>query len=157
MTPILLLFVVGLLLLGFEVVVPGGILGAIGGLAMLGGCAIAFGEFGPVGGGLALLAALLLTVLMLYVEFRILPNTAIGRRLFLKSKVTGTTHATRGEDLGGKSGEAVTDLAPTGYVMIEGKRHEAFSRSGFLDAGAKVKVVGMDNFRLIVTLENKII
>ena len=50
MTSILLLFVVGLLLLGFEVIVPGGILGVIGGLAMLGGCAIAFDEYGVLGG-----------------------------------------------------------------------------------------------------------
>ena len=153
MMSIVLLFVVGLLLLGFEVIVPGGILGAIGGMAILGGCVIAFGELGITGGGLAVLAAVLLVGLLLYVEFRILPKTAMGRRLFLKSKVTGTAHAVREMDLGGKSGEAATDLAPTGYVMIEGKRHEAFSRSGFLDAGAKVKVVGMDNFRLIVTLE----
>jgi len=153
MTSILLLFVVGLLLLGFEVIVPGGILGAIGGLAMLGGCVIAFGELGITGGGLAVLAAVLLVGLLLYVEFRILPKTAMGRRLFLKAKVTGTANVAREVDLGGKSGEAVTDLGPTGYVMIEGKRHEAFSRSGFLDIGAKVKVVGMDNFRLIVTLE----
>ena len=153
MTSILLLFAVGLLLLGFEVIVPGGILGAIGGLAILAGCVIAFGELGITGGGLAVLAAVLLVGLLLYVEFRILPKTAMGRRLFLKSKVTGTTHAVREEDLGGKSGETATDLGPTGYVMIEGKRYEAFSRSGFLDAGAKVKVVGMDNFRLIVTLE----
>ena len=153
MTSILLLFVVGLLLLGFEVIVPGGGLGMIGGLAMLGGCVIAFGELGLTGGGLAVLAAVLLVGLLLYVEFRILPKTAMGRRLFLNSKVTGTTMNARGEDLGGKSGEAVTDLAPTGYIVIEGKRHEAFSRSGFLDAGAKVKVVGMDNFRLIVTSE----
>lgn len=153
MTSIVLLFVVGLLLLGFEVVVPGGILGAIGGLAMLGGCVIAFGELGLTGGGLAVLTAVLLVGLLLYVEFRILPKTAMGRRLFLKSKVSGTAVTARGDDLDGKSGEAVTDLAPTGYVKIEGNRHEAFSRSGFLDAGAKVKVVGMDNFRLIVTLE----
>lgn len=153
MTSILLLFVVGLLLLGFEVIVPGGILGAIGGLAMLGGCAIAFGQFGLTGGALALLAAVLLTVLLLYVEFRILPKTEMGRRLFLNTKITGSTKTAREEDLTGKSGEAFTDLGPSGYVVIEGKRHEAFSRSGFLDAGAKVKVVGMDNFRLIVTLE----
>ena len=153
MTSILLLFAVGLLLLGFEVIVPGGILGAIGGLAILAGCVIAFGELGITGGGLAVLAAVLLVGLLLYVEFRILPKTAMGRRLFLKSKVTGTAVNAREVDLGGKSGEAATDLGPTGYVMIEGKRYEAFSRSGFLDAGAKVKVVGMDNFRLIVTLE----
>lgn len=153
MTAILLLFVIGLLLLAFEVIVPGGILGALGGLAMLGGCAMALGEYGPTGGALALLAAVLLTVLVLYVEFRLLPQTKWGQRMFLKTAVTGKAGKARGRDWTGTVGQAVTDLAPSGYVEIDGKRHEAFSRSGFLETGVKVKVVGMDNFRLIVTLE----
>ena len=37
MSSIVLLFVIGLILLGFEVFVPGAILGIFGGLALLGG------------------------------------------------------------------------------------------------------------------------
>lgn len=153
MTAILMLFIIGLLLLAFEVIVPGGILGVIGGLAMLGGCGIAFNEYGTNGGALAVVVAVVLAGVMLYLEFAVLPKTAMGQRMFLKSKVTGTTAKARTEDLTGVTGKTVTTLAPSGYVMIEGKRHEAFSRSGYLAAGATVKVIGMDNFRLIVTLE----
>ena len=41
MSLIILLFAVGLILLAAEVIVPGGILGGIAALMMLGGCAIA--------------------------------------------------------------------------------------------------------------------
>jgi membrane-bound ClpP family serine protease len=51
----------------------------------------------------------------------------------------------------GKVGEAATTLAPSGYVLIEGRRYEAFSQSGHMDRGTALKVVAVDNFRLIVT------
>ena len=52
MSAIVLLFLLGIVLLGFEVITPGGILGVLGGLAMLGGSAVAFNTFGGLGGGL---------------------------------------------------------------------------------------------------------
>ncbi len=46
MTLIILLFALGILLLAVEVIVPGAILGSIGGLMMFGGCVMAFMEYG---------------------------------------------------------------------------------------------------------------
>lgn len=150
MTMIAILFVAGLLLLGFEVFIPGGVLGVLGGLALLGGVGLAFVDFG-LGGGLgALLVAVVLVGIVLYFEFAVLPKTAMGRRLFLQSAVTGRTGVVRERDFVGSVGLTSTALAPTGYVEIDGRRHEAFSRSGFLEPGVPVKVVGADNFRLIV-------
>ena len=51
----------------------------------------------------------------------------------------------------GKSAEAVTALSPTGYVQIEGRRYEGWSQSGYVPKGATVRIIGLDNFRLIVT------
>ncbi|MGY8716465.1 MAG: NfeD family protein, partial [Verrucomicrobiia bacterium] len=50
MTLIATLFVVGVILMGFEVFIPGGILGVLAGLAMLAGSALAFFDFGGFGG-----------------------------------------------------------------------------------------------------------
>lgn len=152
MNAIVILFTVGVLLIGFEVVVPGGILGILGGLALFGGVATAFYDYGLSGGVIAFLVALGLLGIVLWLEFVLLPKTALGRRMFLQSAVTGTTKAAT-ENLVGRSGKATTALGPSGYVQIEGKQYEAFSRSGFVDAGSAVKVIGSDNFRLIVTLE----
>jgi membrane-bound serine protease (ClpP class) len=153
MTSIILLFALGLVLLAVEVIVPGGILGAIGGLMMFGGCVLSFVEYGTLGGIIAAVIALALTILTFYIEFRILPKTTIGRRAFLTKEVTGVSSAFGQEarELIGKPAEALTMLSPSGYIRVDGKRYEAFCQSGQVAAGALLEVIGADNFRLIVS------
>jgi membrane-bound ClpP family serine protease len=153
MTWIILLFVLGLLFIAVEVIIPGGILGAIGGLMMFGGCFMAFAEFGTAGGLVAVVAALGLAIFTIYFEFKILPKTTIGRRAFLTKEVTGVSAAFGDEAraLIGKPAEALTMLSPSGYVDIDGKRYEAFCQSGQAPAGTPLQVIGADNFRLIVS------
>jgi membrane-bound serine protease (ClpP class) len=154
MTLIILLFSVGIVLLAVEVIVPGAILGSIGGLMMFGGCVLSFMEYGTGGGLIAVTVALALTFLTLFIEFRVLPRTAVGKRAFLKSEITGVSAAFGEEarDLIGKSAEALTMLSPSGYIRIDGKRYEAFCQSGQVPAGSPLEVIGADNFRLIVSL-----
>jgi len=147
MTWIILLFGIGIALVALEVIVPGGILGAIGALTIFAGCAMAFYELGTMGGTIASAIAFSLTGVIIWLEFRFLP-----KRAFLTKSVTGVS-ASYGEEakaLVGKSAEALTTLAPSGYVRIEGRRYEAFSQGGHTEAGTALTVVGADNFRLIV-------
>lgn len=151
MTVVATLFVVGVLLLGFEVFLPGGILGIFAVLCLLSGTGFAFSEFGMGGGIIALMVAVVLVAAVLYFEFAILPKTAMGKRLFLHKSMDGTSSPDRERDYVGTEGVTVTALGPSGYIDIDGKRLEAFSRSGFLEADVPITVVGTDNFRLIVT------
>jgi hypothetical protein len=156
MTWIILLFILGIGLIAVEVIIPGGIIGTIGGLLMFAGCVMSFTEFGTIGGLLAVGVAILLTAIALFIEFRVLPNTRIGKRAFLTSEITGVSAAFGNEALAlvGKSAEALTMLSPSGYVMIDGTRYEAFCQSGQAPAGSALQVTGADNFRLIVSLSN---
>jgi len=153
MTVITLLFALGIVLLLVEVIVPGGILGAIGGLMMFAGCVMAFLEFGSWGGMLAVGVAIVLAIAAFYLEFRVLPKTAIGKRAFLTKEITGVSAAfgLDARDFIGKSAQALTMLSPSGYILIDGKRYEAFCQSGQVPAGAALEVTGADNFRLIVS------
>ena len=153
MTLIILLFALGIVLIAVEVIVPGGILGAIGALMMLGGCVMSFVEYGALGGITASTIALILAILALYIEFRILPKTAVGKRAFLHKQVTGVSAAFGKEalDLIGKPAEALTMLSPSGSIRVEGKRYEAFCQAGQAPAGTPLEVIGADNFRLIVS------
>ena len=153
MSLIILLFVVGVLLLGAEVFIPGGVLGAAGGLLMLIGCALAFARTGPGGGMVAVGVSLALLGIMLFIELKVLPKTRIGKRAFLSQAITGVSAPDNGEleALTGKEAEALTTLAPTGYVRVDGKRHEAFCRSGHATQGTRLEVIGNENLRLIVT------
>lgn len=156
MTPIILLFALGIVFIAVEVIVPGAILGSIGGLLMFGGCVMSFMEFGTVGGLIAVAVALTLTALALFIEFRILPNTKAGKRAFLTKEITGVSAAFGDEarELIGKPAEALTMLSPSGYVLIDGTRYEAFCQTGQVPAGAALRVTGADNFRLIVSQTN---
>jgi membrane-bound ClpP family serine protease len=151
-TPVLTLFTVGLVLLGFEVIMPGAVMGVIGGLFLLGGVIVAFAQHGPQGGFLALGTGIVAVAAMLYVEFRILPRTRIGRRMFLQAEIDGTSQpAVAGAAaVVGKAAVAMTALAPTGLVQVEGRRYEARCESGFADEGTRLRVVRVESFQLVV-------
>lgn len=153
MTTIVLLFALGIVLLVLEVAVPGGVLGAVGALAMLVGCGLAFYEFGVTGGWSAVAVAVACLGLALYAEFVLLPKTRVGKKLFLHQAVDATSQPLPGDPVAvvGKTAEALTAMAPAGYVSIEGRRYEAHSQSGFIAKGATVRVVGVDNFHLVVS------
>ena len=89
----------------------------------------------------------------IYLEFYILPKTKWGKRAFLTAEVTGVSAAygPDAQEMVGKSAEAITVLSPSGYILVDGKRFEAFCQSGQVPPGTALEVVGADNFRLIVT------
>lgn len=153
MTAIITLFLVGALLLALEAFVPGVVIGILGGIAILGGVAVAFGTYGTGGGLIALLAGLLLIGVTLYLEFVVLPKTRFAKALSMSTNVTGTSQQPVAslDEVIDQTGETATPLSPSGYIMLNGRRYEAFSQSGFLPKGVPVRVTGLDNFRLIVT------
>ena len=151
MTLILVLFAVGILLLALEVIVPGGVLGIVGGLALLGGVLVAFDRYGPGGGAWALAAGLLVTAIALYLEFVLLPRSRLAKALSLNATVAGRSQPPVAEaSLVGRQGVAATTLAPSGIVECEGRRYEAFSRSGLIAAGVPVEVTAVETFRILV-------
>lgn len=153
MNAVILLFLAGILLLAFEIITPGGVLGILGTLAMAAGCGIAFYRFGVNTGATATGVAVLVLGLMIWLELMVLPKTKFGRKFFQERSIDGTTQPPLADtrEVVGKTGEAITTLAPSGYVLLDGRRYEAFSQSGYAQKGAAVRVVGLDNFRLIVT------
>ena len=153
MNAILILFLLGVLLLAGEVFVPGAVLGILGTLCMLAGCVISFLQLGPAGGALTTTVALALLGLTLYTELVWLPKTRFGKKLIVQTTVDATSQPPLADkdSVIGKSAEAVTTLAPSGHVLVEGRRYEAFSQSGHVAKGTQLRVTGLDNFRLIVT------
>ncbi len=152
LTVIVFLFVIGTLLLAAEVILPGGVIGFVGGLLLFAGCVLCFTEYGATQGTVAVVTALAAVVAVFFVEFRILPKTALGRRAFLTREITAVSApvAPEAKSLVGLPADALTVLAPSGYVLVEGRRYEAFCRTGHVPVGTALEVVGADNFRLIV-------
>ncbi|NBX60186.1 MAG: serine protease [Opitutaceae bacterium] len=120
---------------------------------MAAGCVLSFLQLGASGGLVATVVALILLGLTLYGELIWLPQTKFGKKLIVQSTIAATSQpplATQ-DNVIGKTAEAVTPLVPTGYVLVEGQRYEAFSPAGHVDKGELLRVSGLDNFRLIVT------
>jgi membrane-bound ClpP family serine protease len=156
MTTIVLLFLVGVVLLASDVFVSSFLLAVLGAVAMFAGCVFAYQDYGVLAAGLASAVALLLLAGTIYVELVVLPKTHFGRGLVVQSTSGSTSQPPPAETAAvvGKSAEALTTLAPTGYVLVAGRRYEAFCQSGHVPKGAALQVIGADNFRLIVSKPN---
>ena len=153
MNAILIFFLIGVVLLAAEIFLPGAVAGIIGGLSMAAGCVVSFVQFGAGGGTLATVVAMALLGLTLYLELVWLPKTSFGKKLIVHAKVEAVSQPPLANPgmVVGKTAEAVTTLSPSGYVLVEGRRYDAFCRSGHVPKGTTLRVVGIDNFRVIVT------
>jgi membrane-bound ClpP family serine protease len=153
-TTVLVLFSVGVVLLGFEVIVPGAILGLAAALFFLAGVIAAYVQDGPGAATLAGAVALALIAALLYLEFRVLPRTAWGRKMFLNHSIDGASQAPVAEaaSVVGREARALTALGPSGFVEVEGRRYAARCLSGFAEAGATLTVVRVESFELLVSV-----
>ena len=50
----------------------------------------------------------------------------------------------------GDEGVTLTDMRPSGKVMVGGERVDAVSDDGFLDSGSRVRIVRYENAQLYV-------
>ena len=152
MIMIILLFLAGVVLIGSEVFLPGGILEAIGGALMIGGIAVSYTEFGAFIAFFATIVAIASVFLALFFEFKILPRTPMGKQLFMSGTIKdSTTYLKADDDVVGQIGRTVTALGPTGFVLLGSRKLEAASKSGFIEKNEEVRVTGKDNFRITVS------
>ena len=148
---IIALYVLGLILIFFELFVPGGLLGLLGGAAIFTSWTLTFVHVGVGEGIIAVIGGFLLLLVLLALELKFLPRTKTGRKLFLHRSIESTSQAPLAtEEIIGRECEALTSLGPTGVVMLDKKNYEAFSLSGFVERGTRLQVVDFDNFRVRV-------
>jgi membrane-bound serine protease (ClpP class) len=156
MTAIAILLVLGALCFGGEIFFPGMVLGALGVVAMIAGAAVAFDRFGPIAGGLTAVGALVLAAFTFWLEFVVFPQTRLSRAL----SVTGASGTNRPPvpdpaAVTGRECVALTAMAPSGYVDLDGRQYEATCRSGKVAPGERLKIVEVDSFQLVVTQNHK--
>jgi len=150
---VVILMCVGIVMLAAEIVVPGAILGIIGGMFLGAGVIAAFISLDQEQAFVALGISLLAGVVVLVIEFVVLPRTRVVKALSMTGTVTGHAQAVDVSAAAyiGREAVAQTKLVPSGYVLVDGRQFEAFCRDGAAEPGTRLRVVGTDNFRLIVT------
>ena len=146
------LITIGLILMALELFVPGGILAVFGLLCLMGAVIGIWMDHGATAGLLAFLGSIIVSVALVFIELSVLKRSPIAHRFFLTSRVRnqGRTPRPQEAELVGRTGETVTTLAPSGIVLIDGRRYEAASQDGLLERGTPIQVVGRDAFRIVV-------
>ncbi len=151
MDTIIGLLVAAFILVFFEVILPGGILGIMAALCVILASWFAGAEYGAGIGFLTLAGSAAAIAILVYIEFKLLARTSIGSAFFLKSSVTGYSNIAPAEvSITGKKGTSLTRLNPGGKVAIDGRLYEAHSQDGYIDADHPIQVVAQDNFKLII-------
>ena len=149
MSTIIGLLVAALVLVFFEVILPGGILGIIAALCVILASWFAGAEYGAGIGVLTFAGSAAAIAILAFVEFKLLARTSLGRAFFLKSSVTGHSNIAPTEaSIIGKKGSALTRLNPSGKVVIDGQTYEAHSQDGYIEADQPILVAAQDNFKL---------
>lgn len=146
----LALILAGVVMLGAEIYVPGGILGVLGFLCLAGAVAIGF-TLGPMVGWLSAAAVVLGTAVGVWVWIRWFPNTRAGRKIMLGTN--GRDFKAASEEwraLVGMTGEAVTDLRPAGIARIAGRRVDVTADGTWIEAGRPIRVVAVEGVRVVV-------
>jgi len=147
----IILVLAGLFLIGVEIFVPGGIIGAIGALSLVAAMLVGFKAFGPSGGLLSSFIIILLSGVGIALWIRFFPRTAVGRHLTLSSsgkdfKSTSLELA----DLVGKEGVAHSTLRPGGIATIEGHRVDVIAEGSWIESGRRIRVLNVEGSRIVV-------
>lgn len=150
----ILLFLLGLILLGVEAIAPGfGIPGIGGIICMLVSIILAAPSWET--GIISLIFAIVGTIILLLLSFKILRKRKLWDRLILSTKYNKEDgYIPQTKDLSqyiGSIGIAYTTLRPAGTIVLEDStRLDVVTGGEFIARGAKIKVVAVEGIRVIV-------
>ncbi len=140
----------GALLFGAEVFVPGGILGIIGGIALITAAITGFYAFPDYGSYIAAGIALV-SVGSIVLWIRIWPHTPLGKKMLVKRNLGDSKATEEGLDqLLNCEGITETSLRPAGYALINDERVDVITNGEMLAEHTPVKVIEVEGNRVVV-------
>jgi len=143
------------LLIGLEAIVPGGVLGVLGFFGLFFAAYLAQVEFGGwFAPSLTFLLGGLGALVLIFMEFKWLSKSPLGRRLFMERSIEGGSNKeVATSEVLGKNGKTLTDLHPEGRIQVEQEVFDAVSEDGLISKGTIVKVISIENFCLKVRID----
>lgn len=146
----LVCLLLGLALIGAEIFLPGGFIGFLGALALIGAMVTGFVAFGPQWGFLISVLIVLLSGACVVFWIRLFPRTPLGRRLTLAADGRNLKSADDLHALVGQSGVAESALRPAGIARLGGRRLDVVADGSWIPAGAAVRVTAVEGNRIVV-------
>jgi membrane-bound serine protease (ClpP class) len=147
----IILLLAGLFLVGAEIFVPGGVLGVIGVVAVLGAVIAGFNAFGPAVGTYIAFGIVVLLGAALIVWIKVFPSTPFGRGMTVATNLKTSKGTQSGlAALVGKQGTADSTLRPSGFAVLDGKRVDVVTEGGMIEKGTPVVVVRAEGNHVVV-------
>jgi len=164
----IIIFVFGIILIGLEVfVIPGfGIAGIVGISLAITGLTLSMVDnvvfdYGDISFTLKVLVKAFMTVIIalissfvlsIYFSKKVLVGTMLNKYVLNKSQdiKDGYISSSISNKLTSKTGESLTDLRPSGKVMIEDEMFDAIAAYGYINKGEKIKVTKHESAQIYV-------
>jgi membrane-bound serine protease (ClpP class) len=152
---VLILAAFGILMIAMEVVLPGGVLGVAGAIAIiislvLTGSSPGLDSIGSSGRFALAGGIIVTTVILLFLWLKFFTRASFVKNHLLEDEVGGTSTYDQYEALLDLSGTAETDLRPAGKAQLEGRRWDVLAESGLIEKGTQIKVVLIEGSRVVV-------
>ena len=140
----------GVLLLGAELFIPGGVIGAVGALCLVIAIFLGFKAFPEHGIAIAV-GIFFLGIASIVIWMSVFPKTSFGKRLSISRELSDSKSSEPGLDaLVGKEGISLSGLRPGGYAEIEGRRVDVITRGEMLDKECQIYVTEVEGNRVVV-------
>jgi membrane-bound ClpP family serine protease len=131
--------------------VPGGILGVMGGIALVVAVITGFLAFPAPWGFVSAIAIMVMVGIAVYVWLKFFPKTPLGRRIMASTDLHDAKATEDGlSDLLDKTGETLSDLRPAGFAMLGGRRTDVVTEGQMISKGETVKVIEVEGNRVVV-------
>ncbi len=146
------IFLAGIVCILIELLLPTvGLLAGLGVAAMLYSVVLALG--GDINAVYAMLGSLVLSILLFALIVKRLPSSRLWSKLVLRDQSTserGYVSTEAKPDLVGKTGKVLTELRPSGSILLDGVPVDVVSEGAFLEKGEQVCVIAVQGSRVIV-------
>ncbi len=148
---VIILFVAGVTLMFSEFLLPGGILGVIGGLMVVASVIVGWMRF-PEYALFILGGEFVGVVLGLVLGFYVMSKTGARSHLVMgaeQAKSEGYFSPSEDSALIGQVATVQTALRPAGSITYDGKRIDAVSDGTFIDTGKTVRIIEVEGHRVV--------
>lgn len=145
------LILAGGVLLILESILPGMILGVIGGMCWIGAIIYAYSDLGSTAGHITFGSVLVTGIVGFFLWLKYFPSSPMGK-IFVSEGTVGDLGEVE-TDLVGAKGVTTSRLSPSGYARIQNKKRDVVAAEGYLEPNTPVVVIDVTGNRIVVREE----
>lgn len=133
-----------------EMFLPGGVLGALGGVLLVAAAIVGYARLGAFGGTVVLCVLLVCSLVGFCIAMAMFPRTAAGRGMTLFQEPSTGGGLGAAVPVVGTEGVALTVLRPAGKALIDGHRVDVVAEGEFVEPRQSVVVTAVEGVRIAV-------